>query len=816
MNELTDQQLSQVNNIVQTLLEATEHFHELIKRKEMNQSIYTLSSIVEGFSSVSNVISSHSNELDKKRKKLEAQLLQTAQLLEKGNTTKISEVLQFTLLPLLKSICDITSKEFVEIEEDKVCTIGVFSSHGNPRRFIPNPRLNALIQESERQHARLLFFESTDIDFTKNEINADICVNSNWERIRVPFPDVINNVGTGKRSLAERKLRRVIPFTSYHVGNKFQLPKLIAKHRKYAELLVPFQLCRNENIIFEFLQKNNKVVFKALSSNRGENIFFVTKKGSRYILSEHKKEKVLSYDAFTNWLRTVILGKKDRFIIQRYIHTRTKNGEPYHIRAHVQKNGEGLWVLTHIYPRVGNKKSNLSNVATDGRVEDFHAFLEQEFGKNGATYEHDILRLSLELAQYLDKLHYFALDELGIDLAIDEHGKYWMHEANNGPQTAYHEEKRAINTIAYARYIAKNKIVHKDTVVNSDFQANISNLAFAPTNGNVRLAVLEKPNININKEEENFLIELAQTARKEEVNFFTFTPNDIDYNEMLIKGNFFENGKWVAKIVTYPEVIYDRTNLRGNTNVSFLYGELSDIQFINKWPVEYQLRSNIYQNLLEEDNLANCMPAFKSVTRTRDIFQYLDKYKKVMLRTETGSFLGEAHYIKKMENGKYQLSHDKSCKVYNELPLLNKFKKLISETNLVIQEDPRENLNTISVHLMENPFHEWEMVSSYVKLHSCSKSSNEKVSLTNYLHSKEDSQDMNHIEKDIRLLSSKAASSLKRVYGEKITEVVVELGLDESKNLFLLETHPLGPNYIYDKFELSKHIIRYVNDFVTK
>src|SRR5699024_1626731 len=159
------------------------------------------------------------------------------------------------------------------------------------------------------------------------------------------------------------------------------LPKRIVQHRKYAELLVPFRICQNEATIHEFLKDNNKVVFKALLGNRGENIYFVTKKGNRYAVLEHKKERILNEDIFNQWLQATILRKKGGYIIQRYIHTRTKMDEPYHIRAHVQKNGEGKWQLTHIYPRIGNKKSNLSNISTEGRIEDLHTFLAREYGE---------------------------------------------------------------------------------------------------------------------------------------------------------------------------------------------------------------------------------------------------------------------------------------------------------------------------------------------------------------------------------------------------------------------------------------------------
>src|SRR5699024_11845108 len=96
----------------------------------------------------------------------------------------------------------------------------------------------------------------------------------------------------------------------------------------------------------------------------------------------------------------IILAEKGSYIIQRYIHTRTNNDEPYHFRSHVQKNHEGKWVLVHIYPRIGNKRSNLSNISTEGRVEDFSTFLKEQYGvKKGKQYEDEILQLSLDVTK---------------------------------------------------------------------------------------------------------------------------------------------------------------------------------------------------------------------------------------------------------------------------------------------------------------------------------------------------------------------------------------------------------------------------------
>ena len=55
MSKPTDKQLQQVYNIFQTLSEASDHFHKLIKEKELNQSIFIFSSIVDGFQALSRI-----------------------------------------------------------------------------------------------------------------------------------------------------------------------------------------------------------------------------------------------------------------------------------------------------------------------------------------------------------------------------------------------------------------------------------------------------------------------------------------------------------------------------------------------------------------------------------------------------------------------------------------------------------------------------------------------------------------------------------------------------------------------------------------
>src|SRR5699024_12816110 len=67
--------------------------------------------------------------------------------------------------------------------------------------------------------------------------------------------------------------------------------------------------------------------------------------------------------------------------------------------------------------------SILSNISRGGRTEDLTSLLVDEFGhKKGHTYGKELRQLALELTEYLDRIHNFSLDELGLDLAIDQTG----------------------------------------------------------------------------------------------------------------------------------------------------------------------------------------------------------------------------------------------------------------------------------------------------------------------------------------------------------------------------------------------------------
>jgi len=790
---MDQKKLFQIQNILETVLEATDHFSELIKKNNFNQSIFIFTSIVEGCKASFPLLNQIHVRFKNQTKNIEDIILLTAKELNDANLIKVAEIVQFSLRPSLKKLINFYIEQVGNQKEEKVITIGVFHSWTNPREFMRPGRIDAMNLEATRQSAKLYYFTSSDVNFSSKTIEADTFENDEWRRVSIPFPDVINNTGGGRQSIVERKLRREVPFTSFYVGNKYTLPKRMAKYKKFTELLIPFTVCFTEENVYKFMKNKEKVVFKDLSRNRGENIYFVTKVKNRYILLDQHKESILNKDEFQNFIKNTILAEKGSYIVQKYIHARTKNDEPYHVRAQVQKSGHGQWVITLIYCTIGPKDTNLSNLNVGGRNEELNHLLTSEFGKTiGKQYEKKLNTLVLDLAKHLDHIYNYSLDELGIDLAIDERGKIWMYEANNGPVTRFFEDKRAVHTIAYAKYIAENGIMYKDlsaekAVMKGHFQANNSSLPVASHTNNMRVGMLvgKVPN-------KNLAVALHSEAIKNDEQFFYFTPKDIDYDLNLIRGYFYKNEEWIPKITEYPDVIIDQIKMRGHKNSGYVYEELDEVMFLNNFPLHSVSRLDIFNQMKRVDNMSE----YQNVKRTRDVFRFLEKYKRILLYSNKLTTLKPIYQIKSLKDGNFLVVSQKSEKKYSELNLRHHINHLMKDNQFIVQQDPTINgsqqISSIAFYLVKSS-NSWEPINSNVHILFKENPERKTIPLQEFLNSDLNIfANKNDVANHLKKVSQKIAQSFDEQTTYHMNELYLVLTISTNLEIKILDVNPAG------------------------
>ncbi len=316
---------------------------------------------------------------------------------------------------------------------------------------------------AKAEGTEMVYFSPSGVDFKTKTITGYMYNDGKWEEVTTPFPHVIYNTGSpeklAKSSDIINKLKKKIPFTTHSIGNKMAVYHRLKEAGELKQYLIPSEVLKGTRHFFSFLDSYRKIVFKPVNGRKGQSIVFIERVGNDFRVLIDTIEEQLSYDELRSFIEEHL--RQEDFLVQPYINCRTKGGNVYDFRLHVQKNGEGNWVITSVYPRIGALGTIVSNINNGGSMNYLVPFLKQEFGDDYFNIKRYLEHFSLVLAHHMDDLqqeHYSeSIDELGIDVALDDIGKIWIYEVNwrpGCPPTFYLEMDVVKNTIQYCIYLA--------------------------------------------------------------------------------------------------------------------------------------------------------------------------------------------------------------------------------------------------------------------------------------------------------------------------------------------------------------------------
>lgn len=312
-----------------------------------------------------------------------------------------------------------------------------------------------------------VYFSPGCVNFVTKRIHGQVYENGAWREQTVPFPDVIYNAGSpeklAKAKSVVQKLKEMIPFTTHSIGNKWNVAERLKEGKEFAGYLIPTKTIKDPNDIFYFMNAFREVIVKPIDGRKGQGIYFIQMDGSEYVVNKDSKDIRYSQTQLASFFAPLL--QKGIFIIQPYICSKTRAGLAYDFRLHVQKDGEGKWVITTIYPRVAPEGTIITNINNGGYTNYLDPFLKQEFSKEEAfNVKRKLEHFSLSLARHLDDMqmreYQEVIDEIGVDVGLDQNQKIWIYEVNwrpGCPPAFYLEMDVVKNGIQYAVYLAKNQ-----------------------------------------------------------------------------------------------------------------------------------------------------------------------------------------------------------------------------------------------------------------------------------------------------------------------------------------------------------------------
>jgi len=303
---------------------------------------------------------------------------------------------------------------------------------------------------------QFFYFSPENVRFEEKMILGYIYENGQWLPKEMPFPDIIYNP-SHLRSLSKTdvycKLKSMIPFTSHPIGDKIKVFKKIQKMPEFAHYLIPSEVIEDSEQVTQALDQFRKIVVKPLAGRQGQKVIFIEQNGDQFDLLEGTTRSTVSEAELHSMIKS--LTSEMKFLVQPFISSRTKEGNPFDFRLHVQKNGEGKWSIASIHPRIGSKDGIISNVHTGGYTGKLPIFLSSEFGDEQYDIQKRLEHFALKFSEQFEKFYKNPLDELGIDIGIDEDKKLWIYEVNTLPGCLNRELDVAKNTIPYAVYLAR-------------------------------------------------------------------------------------------------------------------------------------------------------------------------------------------------------------------------------------------------------------------------------------------------------------------------------------------------------------------------
>ncbi|OCT16067.1 hypothetical protein A8709_10660 [Paenibacillus pectinilyticus] len=200
------------------------------------------------------------------------------------------------------------------------------------------------------------------------------------------------------------------------------------KLRKYVPITHPFDLKRLQDM----LAKHGMVYVKPDAGSLGIGVMRVEAKGGAY--RYQSGTRVYRFSSFDKLYQSLLLrcGTK-RYLIQKGIHVLKHEGNPYDFRVMIQRSPTGKWVCTGTAARVAHPQKAVTNGSQGGTIYSPYDLLAPKIGREATL---SLLR-KMETIAYLTSVQfgraYPAMDELGLDIAVDHKLRPWILEVNTRP-----------------------------------------------------------------------------------------------------------------------------------------------------------------------------------------------------------------------------------------------------------------------------------------------------------------------------------------------------------------------------------------------
>jgi hypothetical protein len=267
-----------------------------------------------------------------------------------------------------------------------------------------------------------------------------------WSRKVVPLPDVVYNrlpsriaeTTSTMESFKERFSRRNIPLFNWGFFTKSEVYDLLENEPEASKHVPESHIHPTSDRIKDMLEKYQIVYIKPTGGSLGRGIYRLTYHPKRGYFARYRRNGsnvLLRFSKFTSLMKMLNRhkGRMNNHVIQQGIRLIELDNCPLDFRFHMNKNAQNQWVASGIGAKKAGRGSVTTHVRNGGQLMTPEQALERAFGSDADEVLQEAKRVSIRLAEAIERNYPHLIGELGFDLGIDKNRKIWMFEANSKP-----------------------------------------------------------------------------------------------------------------------------------------------------------------------------------------------------------------------------------------------------------------------------------------------------------------------------------------------------------------------------------------------
>lgn len=313
----------------------------------------------------------------------------------------------------------------------------------------------------------------------------------------------------------------------------------------------------------------------------------------------------------------------------------------------------------------------------------------------------------------------------------------------------------------------------------------------------------------------------AAVAKMEGIDFFYFSPGNVNLEQKTIEGYVFEMGNWIQKTMRFPDVIYNSSSMKTMAQKE-IYRELKKKIPFTSHPIGNKMK--VFRKINKMDQFASYLIPSKKISNSQEVLESLNEFNRVVIKPLAGNRGEKVIFIERNEDH-YIILEGNNKKIISENELRLLIETVIVEKKFLVQPyiycKTKEGFPfDFRIHIQKNGSGVWEIALIYPRIGS-NDGIVSNVSKGGYIGKLESFLEREYglegynIQKNLEMFAVRFSEKFDALHKMPLDELGIDIGIDENKKLWIFEVN-WRPGYIYRELDAAKKIIPYAAYLVSK